>query len=798
VAIYHFAAKIVSRDRGQSAVATAAYNSTSVLHDERIGQTFDFSRKRGGEHAEILAPPTAPSWVHDRETLWNAVEKTERRKDAQLARQIELAVPVELSKDQQVELLRDFAQRAFVSKGMVVDLALHRDNLGNPHAHLMLTLRQTAANGFGRKERDWNTKKTLLQWREQWAEMQNAHLARTGLDVRVDHRTLEAQGIDLVPGRKIGVSLERQKLSTLPPRIAERVEEQREIARENGERILADPKVALTALTHYQATFTDHDLAKWLHTRTEGADQFRAAQLKITASPELVTLGHDDRGRTRYTSREMLQVERSLLNRAERMTRRRQHSVAKSRATAVLTQHNLSEEQQSAFRSVTAQGDLKALIGVAGSGKSRLLAAAREAWEAEGYTVKGAALSGIAAENLSLASGIEARTIASLEYAWRADRDRLTARDVLVIDEAGMIGTRQLKHVLEAAESVRAKVVLIGDPEQLQAIEAGAAFRGILSESGAAELHEVRRQTEEWQRAATQQLASGDTREALKAYEQAGAIVQTETRDEARSALLTRWAHEGERTPQISRLMLAYKRDDVRQLNELAREWRRQRGELGHAETIETEQGTREFAVGDRLYFLRNERGLGVKNGSLGTIERLHNGVLQVKLDATDHTVVVDSRFYRDLDYGYAATVYKAQGVTVDRSYILATPHYDRHSAYVALSRHRESAQVLYSAEDFEPPWGRQALSAQEARSRFFDVLSRARPKELAHDYLDRDVSETRFSMDAIETLQQESADRWRGQQTHERAVDPGLDSGRSAGLAYTRRPRGSEEELDL
>ena len=764
MAIYHLSAKIVTRAKGQSVVASAAYRSASHLYDERLDETFDYTRKGGVEHKEILAPEGAPAWVFDRQALWNAVEKAEKRKDAQLAREIELALPVELGKDEQVELLREFAQRSFVSKGMVVDLAVHRDNPENPHAHLLLTMREITPEGFGAKRRDWNAKEQLLEWRAEWAATANACLARAGPDVRIDHRSLEAQGIGLAPGRKIGISQERQALAGLPNRIADRVAEQRRIAHDNGERILADPKVALTALTHHQATFTDHDLARFLHTRTDGAEQFRAVHLKVTTGRELVVLGKDDRGRIRYTSREMLAIEQALLESAGQLAAREAHAVAPDRAAAAFSQHSLSDEQRAAFVSLTAAGDLKSLVGVAGSGKSRLLAAAREAWEAQGYTVKGAALSGIAAENLTLASGIDSRTLASLEYAWGANRDALTSRDVLVIDEAGMLGTRQLARVLGAAEKAHAKAVLVGDPEQLQAIEAGAAFRGILAQTGVAELSEVRRQAQAWQREATQDLSAGHTVRALVDYERQGAVTQRPTRSEARTRLLERWAEEGARHSQQSRLILAYTRADVAELNELVRAWRREHGELKRGQMIETERGAKEFAAGDRLYFLRNERSLGVKNGSLGTIERIRDGVLDVKLDATGDRVVVDTKFYRDLDYGYAATVYKAQGATVDRTYVLATSHYDRHATYVALSRHRHSAEVFYATGDFQAPWARKGLpptdglSPAQARQRFLDVLSRARPKELAHDYLDREPT---LSMETLDAAQQRAAEQW-------------------------------------
>lgn len=779
MAIYHLSAKIISRSDGRSVVAAAAYRAGESLREDSTGITFDYTRKQGVAHTEIVAPDGAPEWVNDRLTLWNSVDRAEKRRDAQLAREIEVGLPVELDETQQLALARDFVRRQFVSQGMVADLAIHRHDVHNPHAHILLTTRRLEGQGFGLKERSWNTRARLLEWRLGWEEVTNTHLAQAGLAIRIDHRTLAAQGVDLVPGRKIGVGQERRLAPNLPHRVGERIAEQQRIALENGERILSEPAVALSALTRTQATFTEHDLARFLNTRTDGAEQFRAAHLKVMTSNELVALGRDDRGQMRYTSRELLSLESGMLKRAERMSRRHGHTMGAERLPAGLANATLSAEQQAAFHELAAPGDLKALVGVAGSGKSHLLGSLREAWEGEGYTVKGAALSGIAAESLQEASGIPSRTLASYEYAWKAGRDSLTERDVLVIDEAGMVGTRQLARMLEHAESAGAKVVLVGDPEQLQAIEAGAPFRGILAQSGMAELTEVRRQSQAWQRRATRQLATGATVEALEAYRQQGGILQVPGRASARSAVLARWAHDRQVDPGETRLMLAYTRDDVRELNLQARTLRLQAGELGRGESIETTRGVKEFAVGERLYFLRNERSLGVKNGSLGTIEDVRGGVLQVRLDTPRETrIAVDTRWYRDLDYGYAATVHKAQGVTVDRSYVLATPHFDRHATYVALSRHRESATVFYAASDFGTGLLSDGDSLEEAQRRMATALSRARAQDLIHDYLDRESLSadgpsrpvagpdmTPRDMSDIDALQQQAAERWRARQ---------------------------------
>jgi ATP-dependent exoDNAse (exonuclease V) alpha subunit len=349
VAIYHLTAKVVSREKGRSVVAAAAYRAANSLYDERLGETFDYTRKQGVRHTEILAPAGAPAWIYNRERLWNVVEACEKRKDSQLAREIEIGLPRELDAEAQIALLRDFVQREFVSKGMVADVSLHRDNLENPHAHILLTLRRVGENGFGLKERSWNSRSSLAMWRVGWEEVANEHLARAGLAIRIDHRTLEAQEIDLIPGRKIGVSLDRQQDTTLPRRIVERVEEQRRIASLNGERILAEPSIALRALTRQQATFTKHDIARFLNTRTDGADQFRAALLKVTTSPDLVALGHDDRGQQRNTTREMLEIEAGMPHRAELMTSR--HAVEQTSMDMVdAVQQRAAERWQEKLR----------------------------------------------------------------------------------------------------------------------------------------------------------------------------------------------------------------------------------------------------------------------------------------------------------------------------------------------------------------------------------------------------------------------------------------------------------------
>jgi Ti-type conjugative transfer relaxase TraA len=728
MAIYHFSAKVISRANGSSAVASAAYRSASELHDDRLGRDHDFSNKAGVIHSEVMLPQGAPERLNDRTTLWNEMEAGEKRKDAQLAREVEFSIPREMNEKQGVQLARDFVKKQFVDRGMVADLNVHwdkaKDGTPKPHAHVMMTMREVGPDGFGKKNRDWNSTELLKDWREAWSAHVNERMAEIGLEGRIDHRSYEAQGIGLEPQHKIGPAASRRPSQGLE---AERIEDHTRIARENGEKIIANPNVALDAITRSQATFTTRDLAMFVHRHSDGKDQFDQAMAAVRTSPELVALGKDGRDQDRFTSRDMIATEGRLEKAGDELAARRNHGLPAAvldRARAVAGSEGLvlGDEQRAALEHITGPSGIANVVGYAGTGKSAMLGIARDGWEQAGYTVRGAALSGIAAENLEGGSGIQSRTIASLEHAWVQGRDKLTERDVLVVDEAGMIGTRQMERVLSHARDAGAKVVLVGDPEQLQAIEAGAAFRSVTERHGAAEITEVRRQREDWQKEATRQLATGRTGEALHAYESRGMVQAADTREAARAGLVDGWDRQRQTEPDKTRIILTHTNAEVRALNEEARGRMRATGKLGQDVGVTVDRGRRDFAPGDRIMFLRNERSMGVKNGTLGTLEQVGEGRMAVRLDSGNR-VAFDLKDYAHVDHGYAATIHKSQGVTVDRAHVLATPGMDRHGAYVVLSRHRDGVALHYGRDDFTD-------QRQLART-----LSRDRAKDMAGDY---------------------------------------------------------------
>ena len=232
MAIYHFSVQIISRSNGSSAVGSSAYRSGEKLEDERTGLIHDYTRKSGVEYTKILTPENAPEWASERSRLWNEVEKIEKSKNSQLSREINIALPKELSLKEQIKLTREFTQDTFVNKGMVADIAIHDNKKGNPHAHIMMTVRPFNEQGeWGAKSKkeyilnkdgekiklksgeyksrkidtvDWNKKENLEKWREQWAKYANKSLERNGIEERIDHRSLKEQGLQRVPQIHVG------------------------------------------------------------------------------------------------------------------------------------------------------------------------------------------------------------------------------------------------------------------------------------------------------------------------------------------------------------------------------------------------------------------------------------------------------------------------------------------------------------------------------------------------------------------------------------------------------------------
>lgn len=783
MAIMFVRAQVISRGAGRSVVSAAAYRHRTRMEEEQTGLSF---RYEGGKaelvHEELALPDETPAWLRTMidgrtiagasEVLWNTVDTFEKRVDAQLAREMIFALPEELSKAENIALVREFVRDHLTSKGMVADWVYH-DKDGNPHIHLMTTLRPLTDDGFGKKKvavlgddgkplrvvtpdrpkgkivyRLWaGDKDTMKGWKIGWAETANKHLALAGHDIRLDGRAYAEQGLDGIAQSHLGpakaaLARKGKEMYFAPAALARR--------QEMADRLADEPGLLLKQLSRERSTFDEREIAKALHRYVDDPTVFANIHAQLMASSDLVTLKPQqidpDTGKVGdvavFTTRAMLRTEYDMAQSAQELSRRSSFRVEPDKVDDAIRvaerrdpekPFRLDAEQVDAVRHVTGDSAIAAVVGLAGAGKSTLLDAARIAWEADGRRVVGAALAGKAAEGLEHSSGIKSRTLAAWELAWAVGRDTLQKGDVLVVDEAGMVSSEQLARVLKFVEDAAAKAVLVGDPMQLQPIQAGAAFRAIVERIGFAELTGVRRQREQWARDASRLFARGMVEEALDAYAQHDRIHQLETRDAVIERIVEDWGQaredyrkkaEGEdRTLSGSELLvLAQTNDDVGKLNQAIRAVMAGQGALAEERAFQTERGARQFAIGDRLIFLENARFFEkradhlavqhVKNGMLGTVVRTANErgetLLTVKLDA-GREVAIGQDTYRNIDHGYAATVHKSQGATVERTFVLATGMMDQHLAYVAMSRHRDQADLYMAHEDFAPreKWGR-------------------------------------------------------------------------------------------
>ncbi|NTD86652.1 Ti-type conjugative transfer relaxase TraA [Agrobacterium tumefaciens] len=763
MAIYHLSTKPVSRSSGRSAVASAAYRCAVLLVNQRDGLVHDFTRKEGVEHSEIVLPQgVSADWALDRSKLWNAAEFAEKRKDARVAREFEIALPHELSTEGRLKAAQAFAQDLANRYGAAVDFAIHspseHGDIRNYHAHVLMTTRQVGKAGLGEKtclehknarllaNGMATTDMQLRDIRQSWEGIANRQLQREGLDVRIDHRSHEERGLELSPTEHMGVHASQMRQQGMA---VERGRLDDEAARQNAELIRQKPEQVLTLISHEKSVFDRHDIAKTLHRYiNDDAQTFQNAFAAVMASPALVALQPErtdaetgEVSNARYSTREMIDLELAIARSAERLHQAHSHGVDPRHVDRAMERQDrslrksaggpsaasdpsagLSDEQRHAIAHITGPERIAAVVGFAGAGKSTMLAAAREAWEAQGYQVHGAALSGKAAEGLEESSGIESRTLASWSYSWDHGRDLIGRSDVFVIDEAGMVGSRQLARFIGEAEERGAKIVLVGDHEQLQAIGAGAPFRAIAEQIGHVELSGIRRQRQDWQRQASVAFATHKTAEGLAAYRDHGAIHFAESRDKAMAQIVRDFLADNEEHPHGTRVAMAHRRADVRALNAAIRSelQNRQRLERSHGlsdgvdrgdvgvgkdggeRVFQTNNGKRAFAAGDRIIFLENNRDLGVKNGMLGTVEHVEPGKIIARLDGRGgDSVSIPTDSYQAIDHGYATTIHKNQGATVDRAFVLASSTMDRHLTYVAMTRHRDGVQLYADIKEF-------------------------------------------------------------------------------------------------
>jgi Ti-type conjugative transfer relaxase TraA len=921
MANYHLTVKAISRNGGRSCVAALAYRSAEILIDQRTGEKHDYRNKENVEYVEIVLQDNSPLWIQDianecktsrqraLQKLSDIFEAAEKRKDARVYREIEFALPRELTKEQNIAWAREFVHDTCVARDMLAIMNFHFDidkktGEEKPHCHVLLSTRELIEAGFcSHKQTDWDHVELVEEWREQYAQYQNAALKAHGFEERVDHRSYEDQGLEIDPQPKRGRSLLEMTGRGIHREKAELFDM---VRLRNQFRILKNPELVFSIVTAKHSTFTRQDIAKVLNRYIDDADQFRILHDRLMGSKELIDLQSSSaQGESKepvYTTREMLRTELGLMRNAEAMAAQQTHKVDTKTVDEVIANHNaklakyggLSTDRDLAIRHMLNGEQISCVVGYAGAGKTTSLEAAKEGWEQAGYKVLGLAPTGRAARNIE-ACGIRSMTIHKFLLSQSQDREQISPKTIVVLDEAGMVDSRRFAELLSIVESAGAKIVPMGDGNQLQAIEAGPAFRLLTDRIHPAVLETVVRQQEDWQREATRLFGSEQAGKALDLYQEKGALKIVEdkgtnsgpnqlvdqyclarqmsgriwkemiadyeqehgkvtfdeikfetlskhqdfdfyqswkgkrealvegiltnyseqkgvleergidtkqfgklaakyiaaelgqkgsilqevesilrtmsyenicdTRVETKQALVEAWARHRNETPAQSHLMLAFTNKDAASLNQSARQLMREKGEINGREfTYKTcylsyddfgkETRTYEnktFACGDRLLFTHNDKGLGVTNGTLGRIVKLDQNKITVKTDEAGKVVSFAPKLYPYIENGWATTIHKTQGVTVDHVKKLASFEEYRNLAYVGMSRHRHTLEIFGSSLDF---WRDEKV---------VDRLSRVQEKLSGFDYL---------SGEKIEELMKEDTEvLW-----HEKKLQEGKD----------------------
>ena len=540
---------------------------------------------------------------------------------------------------------------------------------------------------------------------ELWADFQNNYFKENAIDLQVDQTHIIATEHE---GRI-------KDKSNYHATIADK---NKHIKQENIALAKDNPDVIVSTLEQRQSVFNERDIKSLILKVTDNREDFDALYSAVMADKRIIPLGYDDSGRMALTTRDTFKRESELIILSEHLSGKSTQCVKSKWVNRIADKFSLSAEQTDAVTFIAKGGDLTCLDGVAGAGKTHAMKAIKAMYDASNTPVTGAAIAGKAAHGLEAETGIASHTIYSIVSNYRKGshyhRYLPAPGSVLIIDEAGMVGLDDMHVLLAMADERNIKLVPIGDREQLASIARGAPLKAMVERVGCATLSEVRRQKEAGDRKATVLLKQGKVGEAIDHYLSRDQII-FDSGDELQKQMIAQWmATRGkplEDGHARSVMMLAFRREQVGALNAGARASLKEKGVLSNEcevrVCVDGKEKRQGFAVGEQIVLLKNAT-IGehrLKRGQLGVIQSIHDDTITMDLDGKLLSFSLDE--YNQFDYGYALTVHKAQGVTVDDTLILAQGYgWDVPLTYVAMSRHRHGMYLFADSDTFSDVHG--------------------------------------------------------------------------------------------
>ncbi|WP_371254284.1 AAA family ATPase [Orientia tsutsugamushi] len=685
--------EFLSRSTGGDSCRKAAYNARTIVKNENTGIKYNFSRKKDNVYHTVLIPDYVHQDFKNIQTLMNEVERTAKKDNSQLLKDIVIALPdeKELNLEHRIELTHQIVdEMEWVQKGIGVQIDIHKPQTGdkNWHVHILLTMRRFREDGTGLGDIAVdlnpkiitlsNGKKVVIKdpemIHERVKEIINAFFAKLGLPYRV-------KDTSKVPGKHIG-----------PRRIRNLINEvvnENELRKEAHLKIINDADVITDSITHYKSIFTKQDVEKAVKDIPDPTAREQLVQ-QVLSSNRILELYHDDGESSKYfTTIEVRNEETRIIRIANKINNQVYYNDIYNLKSDIEGLANVSEEQKQALRHILlSTSGVRVLRGRAGTGKSYVLAKAHKLATNRGQKVIGIAPTHKAVSELKSKGYTEVYTVKGFLY----NRKKIFMKgSLIVVDEAGMVGTKAYAELFRVVRNNYCQLILAGDEKQLASIERGGMFEMLSNNFGSHVLIDIRRQSENWSREAATKFAESNILSGITLLRQNKCVKFDNTLQDSISKLIYDWSLSKFKLHE--KLVITVRNKDVDILNSSIRSLLKANGTLKGTEYRRSIAGRKEsYMAGDRIVFQKSDKDLQIQNSEFATLTSVNKNEFVAKTDAGKEVSFDPSKI--QFKHGYASTIYKAQGASIKDVYVLHNGVSNISSSYVAMTRHIESLQL--------------------------------------------------------------------------------------------------------